>query len=105
MLTQLDTFGSKGGVKGEVCSTRRQWGLQASFRRREIGSSYANGMSIPALGEGKTINLSTSKIGTILELSENERGSASAPSNRSSGPILEIRARPIAGTNVQPQAV
>ncbi len=57
------------------------------------------------IGEGKTINLSTSKIGTILELSENERGSASAPGNRSSGPILEIRARPIAGTNVQPQAV
>jgi CRP-like cAMP-binding protein len=55
--------------------------------------------------EGKTINLSTSRIGTILELSEKERGSVSPAGNRSSGPNLEIRARSIAGTNVQPEAV
>jgi CRP-like cAMP-binding protein len=57
------------------------------------------------LGEGKTINLSTSKIGLILELSEKERGSVSPAANRSSGPNLEIRARPIVGTNVQPTGV
>jgi CRP-like cAMP-binding protein len=53
----------------------------------------------------KTINLSTSKVGTILELSEKERGSTSPTGNRSNGPNLEIRARPVAGTNLQPEAV
>jgi CRP-like cAMP-binding protein len=41
----------------------------------------------------------------ILELSEKERGSASPAGNRSSGPNLEIRERPIVGTNAQPAAV
>jgi len=62
-------------------------------------------MSTPALGEGKTINLSTSKIGVVLEFSEKDRGSALPAGNRSGGPNLEIRERPIVGTNVQPPAV
>ena len=40
-----------------------------------------------------------------MELSEKERGSVSPAGNRSSGPNLKIRARPIAGANVQPGAV
>jgi CRP-like cAMP-binding protein len=55
--------------------------------------------------EGKTINLSTSKIGLILELSEKERGSTSPASNRPSEPNPETRARPSVGTNAQPAAV
>jgi CRP-like cAMP-binding protein len=56
------------------------------------------------LAEGKTINLSTSKVGTILELSDKERGSTSPAGHRSNGPNLEIRARPIVGANTQQQA-
>ena len=41
----------------------------------------------------------------VLELSEKERGSASPSVNRSSGPNLEIRARPSDGANVQSAAV
>ena len=55
--------------------------------------------------EEKTINLSTSKIGTILELSEKERSSASPPGTRSSGPSLELRARPSDGASVQPATI
>jgi CRP-like cAMP-binding protein len=62
-------------------------------------------MSTPALGEGKTIILSTSKIGVVLEFSEKDRGSALPAGNRSGGPNLEIRGRPIVGTNVQPPTV
>ena len=55
--------------------------------------------------EEKTINLGTSKTGTILELSEKERGSASPSGSHSSGPSLGLRARPFAGTSVQPAAI
>ncbi len=55
--------------------------------------------------EGKTINLSTSKIGVILEFSETERGSTSPAGSRSSGPSLGLRARRFDGTSVQPAAI
>jgi len=105
----LDTFRSSGAQCGaqaqEVCEQITPVGLQSVVRRRESASSSANSDVYSGIGEGKTINLSTSRIGTIFELSEKEGSSGSAAGNRSSGPNLEIRARPIAGTNPQPQAV
>src|SRR5437899_2452512 len=63
-------------------------------------------MSAPAsLTEGKTINLGASKIGMILEFSENERGSSSSAGNHSDGPNLQLRAGPFAGTNIQRAAI
>ena len=48
------------------------------------------------------MNLTTSKIGTILEDSGKERDFASPAYSRPSRPSLEIRARPFDGTNVEP---